>query len=232
MKSILYDTTWVFAAGMRRSASTLQYLLAKDLIEHVGGRAAGWVTHQKFTEVYQELDGYFPFVLLKTHAFTPAFASIANILFQKDRAKALTIFRDPRDVAASLMNRNEFTQTWQNVLINLPTVLKEFTAWSSLPEEQCLVQNYEQSMQSMLQEIGDFLDILCSSRLEKKCLKRHTLDAHRKLMAKLDEGGYDKKNLLWYNHIDEGKTGRYKEELTVEQLAEVDRIVEDWKRKL
>lgn len=227
----LHDTVWIFAAGMRRSASTLQYLLAKDLIEYVGGRAAGWITHQKFVETYQNLDGNYPFVLLKTHAFTPLFVSTADILFTKDRAKALTIFRDPLDVAASLMNRNEHTQTWENVLVNMPVVLKEFTAWSSLPKHQCLVQKYGQTNQSMLREIAHFLDILYMPEFEKDCLKRHTLEAHQKLIDNFD-GKYDRENLLWDNHIDEGKIGRYKDELTSTQIAEVDKIVEDWKMKI
>lgn len=230
-KPQLHDTIWIFAAGMRRSASTLQYLLAKDLIEYVGGYAAGWVIHQGFADIYREHDGYYPFVLLKTHAFTPAFASTAHILFQKDRAKALTIFRDPLDVAASLINRNEFTQTWENVLVNMPVVLKEFTAWSSLPESQCLVQQYGQSNQSMLREIANFLDILYMPEFEQGCLVRHTLEAHQKLISEYD-GEYDKENLLWDNHIDEGKTGRYKDELNAEQIKEVEKIIDDWKMKL
>lgn len=223
-----FDTIWVFSAGMRRSGSTLQYHLARELVEYVGGYAAGWVTWQRFAEVYKELDGSFPMVVLKCHAFMPTHSSIADILFQKNKVRALTIFRDPVEVATSMfrMERDNYpNKPWSDILLDLEAALREFMAWSALPEEQCLVQAYTQSSKKMLREISGFLNILYLSIWEKDCLERHTLDAHRELMVKHER--WSEETLLWHNHIGDDKI-----ELTTEQLVDVEKIVEDWKMKL
>lgn len=224
------ETTWVFAAGMRRSASTLQYLLAKELVELAGGHAAGWVIHQKFDETYQALDGEYPFVILKTHAFTPQFSVTADILFERQRAVALTIFRDPRDVAASLLKINRTPQPWEDVMVNMPVVLQEFLLWSSVYAESALIQTYETSPIHLLKEMAAFLGIATTLDWQNDCAERHSLEAHKELIDNFD-GKYDRVNLLWYNHIDKGEIGRYKEELAPEQLVQIEAFYEEWKAK-
>lgn len=223
-----HDTIWVFSAGMRRSGSTLQYHLARELIEYIGGQAAGWVTWQKFNETYKELDGSFPLVILKCHAFMPAHSTVADILFQKEKVKALTIFRDPIGVVASMFRmeqENYPNKPWSAILDDLATALREFTAWSALPKEQCLVQSYTQTPKDLLRGIAKFLDIMHLPTWEKECLERHTLEAHRELMVQHER--FSTETLLWHNHI-----GDEQVKLTDLQKADVERVVEDWRREL
>lgn len=224
-------TVWIFAAGMRRSASTLQYLLAKDLVELAGGYAAGWITHQEFDKTYQAFDGEYPFVVLKTHAFIPQFSTVADVLFKRQRALALTIFRDPRDVAASLLGRNQMTETWEDVMKNIPVVLQEFLLWSSIYAESSLVQAYGTPPIYLLKEMAAFLDIATTLEWQNDCAERHSLEAHKELIQEFD-GKYDRESLLWYNHIDEGEIGRYKNELTSEQRGQIETFYTEWKAKL
>lgn len=213
---------------MRRSASTLQYLLAKELVELAGGHAAGWVIHQKFDKCYYEYNGRFPLVVLKTHAFTPNFSSIAKSLFESNSAFALTIFRDPRDVATSLLGRNKFTMTWEAVMQDMPVVLAEFTAWSSTYPDRTLLQAYGADPLRLLGELSSFLKIPVDSEWSEDCANRHSLEAHKKLIEEYD-GKFDRVSLLHHNHIDEGKIGRYKDELSLERRHEIEEFYKAWK---
>ena len=68
-------TTWIFAVGMRRAGSTLQYHLANELVQHASGYGNGWTPWQDFEGVFAEHDGNHPFAMVKCHAkqiYSPA----------------------------------------------------------------------------------------------------------------------------------------------------------------
>ena len=230
-------TIWVFATGMRRSASTLQYHLAKDLVELAGGIGVGFVTWQKLQEVYHKYDGKYPYVVLKSHTFLGSFVMFDNLSLES-RAKILHIHRDMRDVAASLLDRNKFTETWEQVIENIPVILNETKQWAYL-ESDIYISRYEdmityyQLIERTL-EIKKFLQLDFHHPLNVSghfnmvdIARNHTLESHQELISEQSEE-YNKQTLFWKNHIDEGKIGRYKDELTEEQIAEVEKIAGEW----
>jgi len=226
-------TIWVFAAGMRRAGSTLQYHLARDLIEHAGGHNAGWITHQKFQKTYNELDGKHPYVILKTHAYIPKFIPVAKELFETGRARALYIYRDLRDVAASL---KQFRYSnWKHIVEKeMPAILNEYKEWTRFSQidsdKQLRVWKYEDFQALMrftpnkMRGLETFFEMgFHPLAFHWEILNRHSLTNHLKLLQDqlYSERGYNHDSLMWRNHITDGKIGKY---ITVLTPAELDEL--------
>lgn len=225
------DTKWILAGGMRRAGSTWQYHLAKDLIVSHGGYDAKWVIWQEFDNTYRALDGKYPFVIFKTHAFTPDFTDVAKRVFDEGRGIGLYIYRDIRDVAASLLGRNTMTQTWNNVLANLPVILKNYEIWTSLSKKNSIVARYESFEPSLfLSRLDGMLPTHTSLDMVRKIIFSHTFAAHKRMLETLEYGptGYNKDKLMWNNHMDSGTVGRYLTELDEGQIASVEDIAKKW----
>jgi len=93
--------TWVFVAGTYRSASTTQYLIARDIVAASGsGCGIGYYSCNKVGL----FDNKTKFIVCK--AFKPLWSrGCASRLFNEDRVKVLVTIRDPRDIATSMKFR-------------------------------------------------------------------------------------------------------------------------------
>jgi hypothetical protein len=89
----------VICAGMCRSGSTWQYLVACDLLERTGpGERLGFLTPPEFARVLAEPPKG-RWRVLKTHDGHAAFAEVLS------QARCLYCYRDLRDVAFSLAHK-------------------------------------------------------------------------------------------------------------------------------
>lgn len=208
-------TIWLFACGMRRAASTLQYHLIREVIERDGGLGVGWVTWQQFDNVYKEYDGRRKYVVLKTHAFTPKFSTIAKTLFNTNQARAFYIYRNLSEVAQSLLqfkNHPNGNMADDNIIKELEATLKERDEWLSLSSHLCYTSQYTVVTENIItiarevEQIADFLGFIRAGvGIDYfHIARKHTLKAHQKL---IDETIYDPKKrwsrdtLFWQNHI-------------------------------
>lgn len=204
-------TIWLFACGMRRSASTLQYHLIREVIERDQGLGIGWVTWQKFDETYNEYNGQHKYVVLKTHSFTPKFSSIANSLFDTSQARAFYIYRNLSDVAQSLLqfkNSASGNTTAENIIKELEGVLIERDDWLSLSSHLCYTSQYSVVTQNIvsiareIEQIADFLGFIRAGVPIQyfNIAHHHTLEAHKKLIAE-QKKRWSSETLFWQNHI-------------------------------
>src|SRR5207248_10609308 len=91
----------VICAGMCRSGSTWQYLVACDLLERTGpGERLGFLTPPEFARASAEPPAG-RWRVLKTHDGHPAFAAV----LATGQARCLYAYRDLRDVAYSLAHK-------------------------------------------------------------------------------------------------------------------------------
>jgi hypothetical protein len=92
----------VICNGMERSGSTLQYNIARLIVETKGlGRSEGYPFKQgeweKGAAILQQWQLCSDWVVIKAHSIHPKLESLAR----DKNTRVLYIFRDPRDVAAS-----------------------------------------------------------------------------------------------------------------------------------
>lgn len=220
------NTKWIFAAGMRRGGSTVQYHLAREIAKLEGGHDAGWVVWQRFDEVFDEFDGKYPYVVLKCHAFIPGMATRMKPPIWNSRGYGLYIHRDIRDVMASLirlyksqgagdaLNNSNLEEDMRAIF------LTEGRKWMTLP--RVLRTRYE--------------DILDVDGLAKECARiathigadvswlecraialEHSMEQQRRRLP-TGTNMYNGKYLLWRSHLFTGKNGTWKEELTGDQV--------------
>ncbi len=238
-------TKWFFCAGMRRSASTVQYNIVKDIVEHNGGYAAGWVIQPQFKRVYNNVENSnYPYATLKTHVFWDS----AKPLFANEGAKAIYIYRDLRDVAVSLRwfyknGKTRFVslseaEAWKRILSDLEAVINEYDSWMSLPSDQIYFSRYEDfvaSQDGIVIEIYNILNFLelpfanNSSLNYTKGANEVRIDKFIELnKGKKQKRHQDPQSLFWVNHFSDGRVGKFKEQLTAKELAEVEAIAMPW----
>ena len=239
-------TKWFFCAGMRRSASTVQYNIVKDIVEHNGGYAAGWMIEPSFKRVWAnvENDENISLATVKTHIFWDS----AKTLFKSGDAKAIYIYRDLRDVAVSLRwfyknGKTRFTefneeQAWERILADIGAIINEYDSWMSLPSDQIYFSRYEDfvaSQDGVLSEIyaiSNFLEldfVNFSSLVYTKSANQVRIDDFIELnKGKKLKRLQDPQSLFWVNHFSDGRVGKFKEQLTTKELAEVEAIAMPW----
>lgn len=226
------ETKWIFAAGMRRAGSTLHYHLIREVVEIAGGIGAGWVKWQDFESVFHKYNGDYPFVVIKTHVYIPKHVPLAKQLFDEEKAIAFLIYRDMRDIAASLIGKNRFVKEWIQVIDSIPAILQEYKDWASVDIEFLNISRYEDfattggvGLSEEVENIMRFLNIYPPIEIAK----RHTLDAHRELITntKYAQSKFSPETLFWENHLDNGEVGRYNE-LALAQIKEIEQIAGNW----
>ena len=94
---------WVFAGGMQRSASTLQYQIKNSAcrLTDVGFRVT-WHDPDVHHEVFKKYGNSKNYIIFKTHKASHE----VKKLFRENKAMGLYIYRDIRDVISSLKKKN------------------------------------------------------------------------------------------------------------------------------
>jgi hypothetical protein len=198
---------------MRRSASTLQYQLARELTECADD---GWIK-------LGELDAYIAanntdeMHVLKIHAVLLPNAPVAHGMFPIGKARGLHIYRHPLDAMASLRKFRPKMPFEPDVM----AIAKEHRYWSSRPSVR--VVRYDDVVNDIASEVramAGFLGIAISEQLPAKLAARFSLAEQRKRMP---AKGWDQKTTMWNNHINTGKSGIWKDILTPGEIAIVRR---------
>jgi hypothetical protein len=233
---------WVFCGGMFRSASTLQFQITARLVNDAGGgRQIGWIDAHRFRETSQRHTDESGFKVVKVHLCTEPIRAE----FLRHNALGIYSFRDIRDVFSSYMKQRQksFQFLWQEGF--LETCLDNYQNWTSLPN--VLVSTYEDMTERLPQEvhrIAQHLGINLSSATCQTIAADYSLEFQQQrirhfrnqlLQAPLNPNDHreivdyhDEETLLHMNHIDSAKSGRWQNDLTVEEVALLEQAVRDW----
>lgn len=235
---------WIFCCGMYRSASTLQFQITARLVQETGiGQQVGWIDAKQFNEVRLLHADSQKLKVVKVHLCTDAIISE----FHQANAKGIYIFRDIRDAYASMMKQQikRFDDIWEEGFIEV--CLDSYKAWTVLPE--VLVSEYEEVTQNLSQEVrriaqhlelnlepdryqeiaSDYTTSFQKQRVERfreQLLKVLSTDGDRNIVDY-----YDEESLLHMNHVNSGKVGRWQDELSTKEVAQIEAKVHTWCEK-
>jgi hypothetical protein len=105
------NPTWIFVAGIYRSASTTQYEMCRDIVQGIFNGVGIGIGYHTENRLKKYDDDKYRLVVCKV--FEPLFEgfrgepSYAKKFFDENRALAIATMRDPRDVATSMKRRSE-----------------------------------------------------------------------------------------------------------------------------
>lgn len=225
---------YIFAGGMPRSGSTLQYNIAAELVERLGiGRREIWTDdHDSY---FADRPAKAELTVFKSHVLS---VSVQRLL-SEGRAVAATSYRDIRDVTASWQFMIGRPLSSAQAVRFTGKAIDDFTQWESLPPESVLVSRYETLIQDIPAEISRIAELLgLSIGSEDVEAISGSVDA-RSMKARLrnlrpddlDSSGsfvYDRKTLLHLNHLNGGEIGRYERELSRPVVRKLTGVHRDW----
>lgn len=205
----------IICCGMVRSGSTLQYQLAKAVVEPYGGIGLGFLEEDNLPDSAHRM------AVIKCHLRPPN----APDLLKSGRARGIYIYRDVRDVMVSQMRKDNHPFSVDAIR----TWLRLDTQWRSLPN--MLVSRYEDlNLENEVMAIARHLRLPLSWKMAQVIANRHTLAHQQKRIAQI-ETGYDPKTLLHWNHITSGgKSGLWREALTPSQIEAANMAAGWWLR--
>lgn len=213
---------WIFAGGMQRSASTLQYQVAAHLVESRGvGKRLPWAEvedHEAVINEHKDEPGYLVF---KTHVLTePVREQIVA-----GNAKCLYSHRDIRDVISSLKAKNWLEIDGKSITDWVLELKDQYRTWQELPG--LLSLSYPQllfDLSGCVQAIATHLGIEITLAEADQIAELYSVDSQReKVRSQFGEPdklrsvkGFkiDPESLLHENHITNPNIGRYKADLT------------------
>lgn len=153
----------ILCNGMNRSGSTLQYNLARMLVETTGaGSGESFLSQEELDGHKAQLEAWAAdgrLHILKTHDLSPT----ARQLWENGSLRVLYIHRDIRDVAASM--KRIWDYQGETLIPHLDQAIETYHAVRRM-EKGVLRQRYEDVMadhQAAVLEIAEFLDIAISA---------------------------------------------------------------------
>lgn len=226
---------FVFCAGMRRAGSTLQYQLAKAIVEQSKrGVAIGWQIHQNWPQLRAQYSDNSGYIVLKTHHFIEEYT--------KEDCRTLYIYRDIRDVVVSLMNKYEFP--FERAMQEISSILDEHYAWMDIPD--IYISKYECDIFNPIWkaiQIDQYLSTNLSDIKLKAIGAQHTLANQEKYIRyfnwtedAIDAMGVgktmrDPETQLHRNHIHSGRVGQWRTKLTYHQVKEIEIVAGNYLRE-
>jgi hypothetical protein len=234
----------VLCTGMLRSGSTWSFNVCRHMGRFVAQKTRTPIMSSYLTP--EQTDQFFqinPFPLpgptvIKAHAV----GSKTLELIRTGQAKSICTFRDPRDCVASMLT---FADEPYEVAVE--------RVGSSLMAFQQLVQagntlfiRYEDMMSNPLEQIrtidrylGVSFDEQMLRRFDQLTSTAHSRDICRSLTTKRDDQvlhllnhRVDPDTWLHHNHIQNGKSGRWKNELAPEKSARLTEVFWPWLKSM
>ncbi len=227
---------WIFCGGMNRSGSTVQYQITARLVEEAKlGKRVEWVKFSDFPVLRDKYAHDNQWKVFKTHNCT----NTIQAEFQQQNAMGVYIYRDVRDVFVSVMYRQATTFEQQWAKRGWKKWLHNYELWTHLPN--MLILKYEDVVNDLPKEvrsIADHLGISLDDEKYEAIAEEHSLERQREYISKLKSEShkllkrpnalFDPYTLLHTDHINFGKIGRWKDILTLQQVALIEQMAGEW----
>jgi len=226
----------IICNGMVRSGSTLQYNLARNIVEKLNlGIGKGFFSNNKILRnkkfsKWLDDDQYY---IIKMHAVLENYKQYGqNVIF-------LYIYRDIRDVAGSL--KLKYGREGNELIHSLSQAVEIFEEMKKIP--RVLWQRYEDVIIDLPQaasQIAEFLDLKVSEELLRGVAEECSLEKHAHVMHHMQQSlsqklkcffikkilrmhFYDTQTLLHPDHISRnvGLPGSWQRELSHQEIDKV-----------
>ena len=232
---------YVLCVGMYRACSTWQYEVIAHLLErHRDGVRLGYLTGEQFEELDDREGDDGTWKVLKSHEEHGRFARA----LAEGRAVAIYAHRDVRDVVFSLMHKRklDFETLVKQGMIH--QVLANDRFWSGQPRS--ITQRYDRLVADPatgVEELAAHLGLTLEPGEAAEVAAEYSFQANRKrteeLGRRLQQGGvdlddpsiaqtHDRRTLLHWNHMREGRVGDWLERTTPRQRAVLARTCGPW----
>lgn len=230
---------YVFCCGMHRSGSTWQYMVASHLVEtRKGGKRVGLLNDERefleFDRAARRFDGW---QTLKMHTWRPVFGQALS----DGRAIGIYSYRDLRDVVFSLITmKNETFDEYVVQKHGVQTLIDNDTFWRAQPNN--LIQSYEDITQrsgESVSQIARHLQIPLEPGEAEKIAAQFSVEENKKRAGMVagerkkirlfrKQRSFDPDTLLHWNHIQNGRIGRWRESATPEQIQRLAQACGAW----
>ncbi len=239
----------VICGGMYRACSTWQYEVVAHLIEHhLGGQRLGYLTSDEYSELVRNdasaataaVPQTARWRVVKSHDRDRAFARAVA----EERAVAIYVYRDLREVVYSLMHKRgiTFEQLLRHGMIH--QVLANDRFW--MAQSDVLVQRYEDLLAEPARgvaELARHLGIRIEESEAAGIAAEYSHESNRAraeaLRTRLEEAGVnlenasnlqicDSKTLLHWNHIRQPDARSWHALATVRQRRLLERLCGRW----
>ena len=147
---------FVVCVGLSRSASTLQYNIARELVcNKLGGKDFGYSKSKRY--IYRIVSSYSKGgnAIIKTHRYCDFYK---DELFVKGNVKFLCTFRDLREVTVSIMRAYNASFEDRMKKRDLEIEIERFHKSKQL--RPLLIQNYTELVTDLEKAVGDIADFL------------------------------------------------------------------------
>lgn len=233
---------WVFCCGMYRSASTLQFQVAAELVKNANiGLQVGWIDANRFDEIREQYRNTYRLKVVKVHKCTEPIRSE----FLQENAIGIYSYRDVRDVYASMMKQRQkpFEFLWNEGFLD--ECLDNFKRWTDL--RNVIVSRYQDILNDIPKEVQQIANLLGVPITRDKCreiaehyeiaAQKKRIESFKTKLLTLERSPndhrelvdyHDENNLLHINHIDAVKTGRWKDDLNIHEVAAIENHVHQW----
>ncbi len=231
----------VFCVGMYRACSTWQYEVIAHLLErHRLGRRLGYLTGEQFAALDDREPDDGDWRVLKSHEGHPRFARA----LAEGRAIAVYAHRDVRDVAFSLAHKRKLDFETLVTQGMVHQVLANDRYWAGRPRS--IAQRYDRLVaepSAGIEELARHLGIALAHGEADEVAAEYSFQANRRrtieLGRRLQRGGvdlddpsvtqaHDRRTLLHWNHMREGRVGDWRDRATPRQRAVLARICGPW----
>jgi len=233
---------WVFAGGMFRSGSTLQYQIVSDLIERAGmGERCEWMMPEDFAGLAERLgaagDGVLPMRVFKTHVCKHPMRE----RLRDGRAMGVSVHRDLRDVIVSGAQKAGVEPSPDYTSEMVTGCLACADGWPDVPSLRAWsYERLTRDSAGVALEMAEHLGVACTPELACELGRRYGADEQRERIARAvaegrmkqsvpgSENWHAEGDLLHANHLRDGRTGKWRDSLPAESLRIIEDLAGDW----
>lgn len=220
----------VVVCGQHRSGSTLAWQIAYELLSTT--RPVSSPLRTDPTRLWLHALRPRHVRMVKVH-FTPA---LAQHRLPQRGAQYVYTYRDPRDVAASLIRKGRYGPDHEKrgpkgVKAMVRRELRGDEFWRT--RENLWVGRYEDivaDMPALVTSLAGFLDVPIDDDLTARIVEHVSVERQRDRVADLRDAGVDPSLRITANHITDGQEGAWRSTLTTDEVAAIEAVAGDWMR--
>jgi hypothetical protein len=220
----------VVICGQHRSGSTLAWQIVHELLSRTRSVSSPLRT---------------PASRLRLHALRPRHVRMVKLhyspalsknQFPQRGAQYIYTFRDPRDVAASLIRKGRYSPEHQKrgpeaVTAMIRRELRGDAFWRT--RESLWIGRYEditQDISALVHSLAAFLQVSADDETVALISEHVSVERQRERVAEVRSGGIDPSLRITSNHITDGQEGAWRATLTPDEVAAIEDVAGDWMR--